>query len=134
MNAKEIATLGVWGVAWAALVWCSVLPGHGHGFALSGRVAQGDVASMVSALHNYAADHDGCFPTELVSLLAMVPDADVYLIGYTDPPKDPWKRFYTYEAADDLHSFRVGTFGSDGTPGGWGDAKDIFVDPVAEGR
>ncbi len=134
MNANRIAAVGVWGVIWALFVWGLGSSVPAHGFKLNEVVAKGDLAGMASALDNYAADHDGRFPAGLASLLGQLPASESYLLGYHEPPRDPWRRFYIYQAAADLRSFRVGTFGSDGAPGGRGDAQDMFVDSAAERR
>ncbi len=134
MDVKRIAAVGVFGVIWALFVWNFVPSVPVHGFKMNEAVAKGDLAGMASALDRYAADHDGRFPAGLASLIGQLPASEVYLLGYNDLPKDPWKRLYLYEPAADLRSFRVSTLGSDGAPGGRGDAQDISVDSAAQRR
>ena len=46
-------------------------------------------------------------------------------------PLDPWNKPYQYAVpGQDSHGFALYSFGSDGQPGGEGDAKDLGVLPV----
>lgn len=40
-------------------------------------------------------------------------------------PKDPWGREFSYRSPGEREEYEIVSFGSDGTPGGEGDARDI---------
>ena len=90
------------------------------------------VKSLKSALDTMQLEI-GRYPTqqEGLSLLVQAPGdgaanwAGPYLSG--ELPKDPWGHDYIYQApAIDGDQPKVGTYGSDGKPGGSGNAADIF--------
>ncbi|MEO6708971.1 MAG: type II secretion system protein GspG [Planctomycetota bacterium] len=87
-------------------------------------IVPSDLRALEDALKDYARDHSGRFPAAWSDLVAPVDGHDSYLSGWTTMPKDPWKRAYGYRAGPDCRSFHLWTYGSDGKPGGLGDALD----------
>lgn len=90
-----------------------------------------DVASLTTALNSFRLDCDR-FPSTEEGLQALRTEpSDVR--GWRGPylqkpiPPDPWGQDYVYEypgtSGDD--SFTLLSYGSDGAPGGDGDASDI---------
>jgi len=97
------------------------------------RTAKLQLQNIASALEFFAGDV-GRYPTTAEGLGALVkPPADApdwrgpYLREVA-LVKDPWGRACIYEPGEEGASFRVGSLGSDGKPGGEGAAKDIFID------
>ena len=48
-----------------------------------------------------------------------------YLQDADNVPLDPWGNAYFYQLSQNGMDFEVGSYGSDGQPGGEGDAADI---------
>lgn len=93
-------------------------------FATVGSVVKGDLASFAFALDQYAADHDGLYPASFSLVLEPSSGRRPYLYGYTEMPKDPWKRPYIYATSAGQRSSRLLCLGADGEPGGSEDARD----------
>ncbi|MCC7434960.1 MAG: type II secretion system major pseudopilin GspG [Methanoregulaceae archaeon] len=96
--------------------------------------AASDIAALTNALNNFRLDCDR-FPTSEEGLDALrTQPGDV--TGWRGPyiekaiPPDPWQNPYVYEypgsTGDD--SFFLISYGSDGAPGGEGDAADVGND------
>lgn len=95
--------------------------------------AKAQLRSLEGSLASMRLDI-GRYPTTAEGLdLLQRPTADVsatwqgpYLAS--DVPKDPWGHPFVYrEPASGALNPTIGTLGSDGTPGGDGIAKDIFI-------
>jgi general secretion pathway protein G len=78
--------------------------------------AAADILGIEEALQLYTAEHGG-IPTAEQGLAALVPDE---LVKF---PIDPWGNPYVYMPEGDTS--HVVSYGSDGKPGGEGDAADI---------
>lgn len=95
--------------------------------------AKSDIATMSSLLQQYRMDNDH-FPTteEGLNALRVRPsDAPNWKGPYTtkDIPLDPWGNPYVYQApGPNGEDFLITSYGSDGAPGGTGDAADITSD------
>lgn len=93
--------------------------------------ASADIATLSGLLQSFRLDNDRYPTTEegLQSLRTAPSDAPNWRGPYStkDIPKDPWGNDYQYQwpgpMGDD--SFSVVSYGSDGQPGGSGDAEDI---------
>jgi hypothetical protein len=88
-----------------------------------------DLHVLATALEGFAAANRG-YPARLEDLLstgacgpAWLPRAETLI--------DPWGRPYVFAPSDSTRF--LGSYGSDGVPGGTGEALDIFMmDPVLE--
>jgi general secretion pathway protein G len=95
--------------------------------------AKSDIATLSSLLQQYRLDNDK-FPTTeqgLNALRVQPGDAPNWRGPYTSKnlPADPWGNEYVYEApGPDGQDFLIISYGSDGAPGGEGDAADITSD------
>ena len=94
------------------------------------RVKQ-DVQGVMTALNLYKLDNFR-FPTSEQGLQALVakpsgqPDAPNWKGPYLDRlPKDPWNQPYLYQQPGQHGDVDVYSFGSDGRPGGSGEAADV---------
>ncbi len=92
------------------------------------------MATFARALHQYAEDHAGTYPANFSLILESEPGVQPYLHGYTDLPRDPWRRPFIYATSADRRSFRLICLGSDGEPGGRGDARDDSLDSSGNWR
>jgi len=91
------------------------------------RITPADLYCLAAALEEYAADHDGLYPSDLAALLSIQYPRLGYLRG-TTVPCDPWNRPYLYELKPGGLGYRVGTLGSDGIIGGVDDACDEWME------
>lgn len=94
--------------------------------------AKADIQAIVTALNTYKLDNFSYPATEqgleaLVTKPAGAPEAPNWKKGgYLDGvPKDPWGRTYLYLQPGQHGDMDVYTLGSDGKPGGEGEAGDI---------
>ena len=89
--------------------------------------AMNDVSAIAGRLEEYARNNQGSYPTSLLPLVTPDANGHCYLEGCNGRiPCDPWKRPYLYEPPSATHPRpRVFTYGSDGLPGGLGEAADI---------
>ena len=95
--------------------------------------AKSDIATLKSAVRQYKLDNF-VIPTQRQGLMALVAKPSTEPIpenwrqgGYLDRidlPRDPWGNDYLYFAPD-KETFEIISYGSDGQPGGDGDAADI---------
>ncbi|GIW71539.1 MAG: type II secretion system protein GspG [Planctomycetota bacterium] len=85
-----------------------------------------DLKSIGDALLMYY-NKVGRFPDSIEELVQPAEGRRSFITGGMDALKDPWGRTYVYmyDGAGDP-PFLIGTYGSDGAPGGEGDAADIF--------
>jgi len=92
--------------------------------------AASDIATLSSLLQQYRIDNDK-YPTteEGIEVLRVQPsDAPNWKGPYTskDLPTDPWGNEYSYESpGPNGEDFLIQSYGSDGAPGGDGEASDI---------
>jgi type II secretion system protein G len=96
--------------------------------------AQADITSIMMALTEYAINNAGKYPDSLEPLVTPDANGHAYLEGFEGKiPKDPWHNEYQYQAPSAKHPQpRVLSYGSDGAPGGSGDAADIDSDALKE--
>lgn len=95
--------------------------------------AASDIAALRTALSTYKLD-TGQYPSteEGLNALRSAPsDVNNWRGPYTEKaiPPDPWGNEYVYES-DGSEEYSLTSYGSDGAPGGDGEAAD--VDPTAE--
>ncbi|HWL70892.1 MAG TPA: type II secretion system major pseudopilin GspG [Geminicoccus sp.] len=88
------------------------------------------IENLSQALELYKLDN-GNYPSTAQGLTALV-TAPSGVSTWRGPylskpelPKDPWGRDYVYRAPGQRGPFDLGSLGSDGTPGGQGDAADV---------
>lgn len=83
------------------------------------------IVQIASALDQYAVANNGRYPASLKSLV--IPDENgATFLGRRTLPKDPWGNEYAYEPPSAAtHEYRIVSYGSDGVPGGEGEARDI---------
>lgn len=114
----------------ASVVVINVIPRTGEARATK---ATADIATLRSALDNYKLDNF-VYPTTAQGLQALVvrPSSQSEAPNWRGPylrdailPKDPWGRDYQYQSPGSRAEVDVYTFGSDGRPGGDGEAADI---------
>ena len=94
--------------------------------------ARVQVRSLETALDTMKLDI-GRYPTQAEGLELLNKGDPKTVAGWAGPylggdlPADPWKHPYVYEApADGEHTPKVHSLGSDGKPGGEGNAADIY--------
>jgi len=95
--------------------------------------AKSDIATLSSLLQQYRLDNDKYPTTEegLQALVVQPADAPHWKGPYTTKqiPQDPWGNPYVYQSpGPDGQDFLITSYGSDGQPGGDGDAADITSD------
>lgn len=93
------------------------------------------VANFKTALELYRVDHDGRCPPTTVGLQRLInPPINVsdkhwlspYLNDVTQVPRDPWDFRYQYQSPGPTgEAYLLTCYGSDGRPGGEGDAANI---------
>jgi general secretion pathway protein G len=89
--------------------------------------AQGDLYQLFGAIESYVEERDGLYPQSLEDLLEPAADGVPW---YDEIPRDPWGNDYIYVV--DEEGAHVLSYGSDGVPGGEGDARDLTSDEVLE--
>ena len=94
--------------------------------------AKSDITAIMASLDDYAINNAGKYPDSLEPMVQPDANGNSYLKGYNGKiPKDPWKNEYQYEAPQPGRGHpRVISFGSDGAPGGEGDAADIDSETI----
>lgn len=95
--------------------------------------AKSDIATLTSLLQQYRVDNDKYPTTEegLQALRVQPASATNWKGPYLtkDLPLDPWGNPYVYQSpGPDGQDFSIISYGSDGAPGGDGDAADITSD------
>jgi general secretion pathway protein G len=109
----------------AALVYPKLLPKVGKG---KQSAAKTQVEQLGQALDLFRLD-TGRYPTTSEGLNALVTDPGAP--GWDGPylkkalPNDPWGKPYHYECPGTHSDYDLSSYGSDGTPGGEGEAKDL---------
>lgn len=95
--------------------------------------AKADLQALSDAVERYAIE-DGHYPTSLVPLVT--PDENGFrIIPLDSVPRDPWGREYLYvPPTPGSESFEVRTLGSDGRPGGRGEARDLDNLAIRSGK
>ncbi|HEX2529773.1 MAG TPA: type II secretion system major pseudopilin GspG [Geminicoccus sp.] len=88
------------------------------------------IENLSQALELYKLDN-GAYPSTAQGLAALVaapsgaPSWRGPYLTKAELPKDPWGRDYVYRSPGQQGPFDLGSLGSDGTPGGQGDAADV---------
>ncbi len=95
--------------------------------------AKSDIATLSSLMQQYRLDNDAYPTTEdgLEALRTQPSDAPHWKGPYTtkDISLDPWGNAYVYQCpGPNGQDFLITSYGSDGAPGGDGDAADITSD------
>lgn len=95
--------------------------------------AKSDIATLSSALQQFRLDNDRYPTTEegLTALQNQPSDCPRWKGPYLtkDIPKDPWGNDYVYQSPGPSgQDFLITSYGSDGQPGGEGNAADITSD------
>jgi len=93
------------------------------------KIAQAQIASLEKALDQYRLDV-GAYPATELGLNALFvkpPDIERWQGPYLKKPAppDPWGRPYVYKAPGDHGDYDLSSLGSDGAPGGTGEAGDV---------
>ena len=93
------------------------------------RIARAQIDSLEKALDQYRAD-TGRYPSTEQGLAALVtrPSNEPKWDGpylKRQLPADPWGRPYVYRAPGEHGEVDISSLGSDGRPGGSGDAADV---------
>ena len=92
-------------------------------------IARTQIEQLGKALDTYRLDV-GSYPTSEQGLQALVakPDGvDRWAGPYLQKqvPADPWGRAYRYKSPGDHNDYDLSSYGSDGQPGGSGEAQDV---------
>jgi type II secretion system (T2SS) protein G len=82
-----------------------------------------DLKTIQSAIDLYHVNHAGRLPDSLEQLV----DESVQTMCHDPVPIDPWDNEYFYKPSSDGASYELCSYGSDGSPGGDGEAKDIAL-------
>lgn len=95
------------------------------------KIAKAQITSLEQALDQYRLDV-GSYPTPEQGLSALVtqPTGVAKWQGpylKKDVPKDPWDQPYVYKLSATQKDVDIVSMGSDGQPGGSGEAKDIAL-------
>ncbi len=95
------------------------------------KIARAQMDSLDKALEQYRLDV-GAFPTQEQGLAALMtqPSGSAKWQGpYLKKglPPDPWGNPYVYRLSESKRDADIASLGSDGQPGGTGDAKDILL-------
>ena len=95
------------------------------------KVARAQMDSLDKALEQYRLDV-GAFPTQdqgLEALMTQPPGTPKWQGPYLKKavPPDPWGHAYIYKLSESRRDIDLVSLGSDGQPGGTGDAKDILL-------
>jgi general secretion pathway protein G len=95
-----------------------------------------DILSITMSLEEYAINNGGRYPDALEVLVVKDSNGVAYLDTADGKlPKDPWGNEYKYEPGTQGHPQpRVFSLGSDGLPGGTGEAADIDSDTLDQGK
>lgn len=72
------------------------------------------------------------FPSSSEGLEALVNNSHKSFLDSTSVPTDPWGNAYVY-SSDSSRSFKIVSYGADGTPGGSGYEADISSDDLSGG-
>ena len=93
------------------------------------KIAGAQIASLEKALDQYRLDV-GAYPTTELGLTALYEKpagVDRWQGPYLKKPAppDPWGRAYVYKAPGDHDDYDLSSLGSDGQPGGTGEASDV---------
>jgi hypothetical protein len=86
--------------------------------------ARVDLDALDKAVASYMVDNDGKLPDSLDVLAKPDASGESYIAG-GKLPLDPWGHAYVYTKTG--ATYRIASYGSDGKPGGAGDAADIEV-------
>lgn len=94
-------------------------------------IARAQMDSLDKALEEYRLDV-GSLPTGdqgLQALIVQPAGVKKWQGPYLKKgvPMDPWGNAYVYKPGDGGHDVEIISYGSDGQPGGSGDAKDIYL-------
>lgn len=95
------------------------------------KVARAQMDSLEKALEQYRLDV-GAFPTQdqgLEALMTQPPGTPKWQGPYLKKavPPDPWGHAYIYKLSESRRDIDLVSLGSDGQPGGTGEAKDILL-------
>lgn len=95
------------------------------------KVAKAQMTALERALEQYRLDV-GAFPTNeqgLQALMVRPAGAQRWEGPYLKKavPEDPWGNAYVYKVAPSMKDIELTSLGSDGRPGGEGDAKDVSL-------
>lgn len=95
-------------------------------FKSQAKIAGVEIASICSALDNFAVENGGKYPESLEVLVTPDEHGITYLKDQTSVPLDPWKNPYVYEPPrGGTGPYRVISYGKDGQQGGEADDADI---------
>lgn len=93
------------------------------------KIAAAQIASLEKALDQYRLDV-GSYPSTELGLTALY-EKPAGVERWQGPylkkpvPPDPWGRPYVYKAPGDHDDYDLSSLGSDGQPGGTGEASDV---------
>lgn len=87
-------------------------------------IVQAELALIEASMQLYSINNGGRYPESLDVLVVKDENGESYL---DEIPADPWGHDYVYEAPDANGHWRLLCLGSDGQPGGEGEAADIVV-------
>ena len=88
-------------------------------------VAKVNLEALKNAIDQYAIANDGVYPDSLDALVTPDENGHTYL-RKKQLPLDPWKNDYQYESPNYSGELQLYSFGEDGSPGGEGDAADLY--------
>lgn len=94
--------------------------------------AKAQISSFKTAIDLYRLDHNGNLPGDLQDLITSPSTSDggqwkgPYLKDVVTLPVDPWNNAYEYTVPGPAgQDYEIASLGSDGRPGGSGDASDL---------
>jgi hypothetical protein len=106
-------------LVFCALLWLRNERGRGESYSSIERWLESDIKSLETSVALYESEF-GVFPRSLSALIEVDPPSVEVL------PLDPWGAEYILELDPSGARFRIGSYGSDGKPGGTDSAVDTF--------
>lgn len=87
-------------------------------------IAEQQVSQLSAAIDQYVITNNGRYPDSLDDLVKKDANGQSFLDADV-VPLDPWGNAFFFHVESNGMNHEIGTYGSDGQPGGEGDAADI---------
>ena len=91
-----------------------------------------DLKGIEGAIKVYQTFNGGRLPENLEKLVQKDDNGVSYFSGNTSVPRDPWGNEYVYRPNSNGMTYELISYGSDGSPGGEGEAADISIETLTE--
>lgn len=125
-----------WTLAGMSGLWIVVtlsVPNYAKHHKANTSKANADILALSRAVKQFAFE-EGHYPESLLPLVTPDENGDV-ILDTGGIPRDPWGREYLYDPPSGSRLlFNLRTLGSDGAPGGSGDAQDLDLRSILAGK